>query len=103
MKGYAENNCVQENIAKKIKSSNARITSEIPNTVTLPAKAKLERCTICRQFSDSFTLYNGHPNNSVEEYIALTDEKLSLFSGEEPYMSEQDCRPTHKVYKITLF
>ncbi|XP_044757853.1 DNA (cytosine-5)-methyltransferase PliMCI-like [Coccinella septempunctata] len=91
----------EENIAKKAKPSKNEIVIEKPSKVALPPKVKPERCSICRQFSDDITLYNGHPNNSVEEYIALTNDKLSLFTGEESH--EQDCRPTHKVTHFNIY
>ncbi|XP_045468881.1 DNA (cytosine-5)-methyltransferase 1-like isoform X2 [Harmonia axyridis] len=94
--------CENENVAKKVKS-NEEVCDEVTNRVVLPPKSKPERCIICRQFKDNITLYNGHPNNSVEEYIALTDEKLSIFTGEESNVNEQDCRPTHKVTHFNIY
>lgn len=88
-------NSEEENVAKKAKP--ATMPDKIQNKINLPAKPKPERCNICRQFSDNITIYNGHPNNSIEEYIALTDDKLSLFTGDESHVMEQDNRPTHKV------
>lgn len=61
------------------------------------SKVKAERCVICRQYLDELLFYNGHPNNSVEEFVALTDEKLTLFTGEENDVNEQDERPTNRV------
>lgn len=60
-------------------------------------KMKVERCVKCKQFLDSVLLYNGHPNNSNEEFIALTDEKLSLYTGKEETFEETSELPTHKV------
>lgn len=42
-----------------------------------------EKCDICGQFLNNSDLiyYHGHPQNAVEEYIALTNEKLVLSSG----------------------
>lgn len=59
-------------------------------------KVKAERCSACKQYVDTAIYYNGHPNNSVEEFIALTDERLSLFTGEEN-ITEGDEFPTHKA------
>ncbi|XP_044758419.1 DNA (cytosine-5)-methyltransferase 1-like isoform X2 [Coccinella septempunctata] len=98
-----EINLEEQNVAKKVKHSNGEIMDKNPCKVTLPPKVKPERCTICRQFIDDTPLYNGHPNNSVEEYIALTDDQLSLFTGEESYVNEQDCRPTHKVTHFNVY
>lgn len=36
----------------------------------------------------------------VDEYVALTDPKLSLFTGEEEHAESYDDRPQHK---LTLF
>lgn len=63
-------------------------------------KLKAERCLKCKQFLDSVLLYNGHPNNSNEEFIALTDEKLSLFTGKEETYEETTDLPTYKVVKF---
>lgn len=60
-------------------------------------KVKTERCIRCKQFLDSVLIYNGHPNNSNEEFIALTNEKLSLYTGKEETFEETSELPTHKV------
>lgn len=71
------------------------------------SKVKTERCVNCKQFLDSVLIYNGHPNNSNEEFIALTDERLSLYTGKEETFEETNELPTHKVrilfYKIEYF
>lgn len=43
-----------------------------------------EKCNICGQFLNNSDIiyYQGHPQNAVEEYIALTNEKLVLASGQ---------------------
>ena len=33
----------------------------------------------------------------MEEFVALTDPKLSIFTGEEEEMDSYDERPTHKI------
>ena len=33
----------------------------------------------------------------VEEFVALTDPKLSIFTGDEEQMDSYDERPTHKI------
>lgn len=87
-------NETEENVAKKLKTEEVEITK---SEIVLKPQVKPERCLICRQYTNELLLYNGHPNNSVEEYIALTDEKLLLFTGEEANVHEHDTRPTHKV------
>jgi DNA (cytosine-5)-methyltransferase 1 len=37
----------------------------------------------------------------VEEFIALTDPKLQLFTGEEESMESYDERPQHKLTHFT--
>lgn len=43
----------------------------------------LEKCDICGQFLNNSDIiyYQGHPQDAVEEFIALTNEKLVLASG----------------------
>ena len=43
-----------------------------------------EKCNICGQFLNNSDIiyYQGHPQDAVEEYIALTNEKLVLASGQ---------------------
>jgi hypothetical protein len=57
------------------------------------------KCDICRQILDDpdLRLYQGHPDESVEEFVALTDPKLCLFTGEEDAIDEHDHRPQNKV------
>lgn len=86
----------EENPNKKLKT--AEVVEITKSEVDLKQpKLKVERCLICRQYTNELLLYNGHPNNSVEEYVALTDEKLLLFTGDEANVHEHDTRPTHKV------
>lgn len=55
----------------------------------------------CQRFDDSNLKYfPGPPADAIEEIIALTDPSLSLFTGEEEYMSELDQRP---ILKLTQF
>ncbi|KAF2360331.1 S-adenosyl-L-methionine-dependent methyltransferase [Trinorchestia longiramus] len=58
------------------------------------------RCPICRQFLDqeSLAMYEGHPQDATEEFIALTDPKLSLFMGDE-----FDERPQHKLTAFVVY
>ncbi|CAG9770763.1 unnamed protein product [Ceutorhynchus assimilis] len=60
------------------------------------SKAKSERCDQCKQNFDNIPLYNGHPDKSSEEFIALTDEKLSIFT-------DQDDFPTHKITHFSVY
>lgn len=57
------------------------------NMTDKEAKAQLvqqnEQCNICGQFlnNSDIIFYQGHPQDSVEEFVALTNEKLVLASG----------------------
>lgn len=57
------------------------------------------KCEICQQILDDpdLRLYQGHPDESMEEFVALTDPKLSLFTGEEDAIHDHDQRPQIKV------
>ena len=72
-----------------------------------PIKGVTAKCQICRQILDDpdLKLYPGHPDNAVEEYVALTDPKLSLFTGEEDLIHEHDHRPQNKLtsFRYVLF
>lgn len=84
-----------------VKEETANVKSH--ECVVSSANSKSERCIICRQYIEEVAFYNGHPNNAVEEYIALTDEKLSLFTGDEVCINQHDERPTHKVSIIKIY
>jgi DNA (cytosine-5)-methyltransferase 1 len=64
-----------------------------------PSRRIQSKCEICRQILDDpdLRLYQGHPDGSVEEFVALTDPKLSLFTGEEDAIHDHDQRPQNKV------
>lgn len=69
----------------------------------LALKSKKEvaptKCDICKQLLNDadLRLYPGHPHDAVEEYIALTDPRLSLFTGDEGDINEHDERPQNKI------
>lgn len=86
-------------VSKRFKTKNS--ASLMNNTIKLAfSKIKNERCNVCKQGLDSVLLYNGHPNNSCEEFVALTDEKLSVFTGKEEEFNDQDDFPTHQVLHL---
>ncbi|XP_063841265.1 LOW QUALITY PROTEIN: DNA (cytosine-5)-methyltransferase PliMCI-like [Scylla paramamosain] len=70
-----------------------------------PQKWIVNRCEICRQHlsSPDLLLYPGHPEGSVEEFIALTDQRLSLFTGNEEFIHEYDERPQHKITEFNVY
>lgn len=61
-----------------------------------------EKCNICGQFLNNSDLiyYQGHPQDAVEEYIALTNDKLVLSSGEDGDIME---RPQTNITGFTIF
>ena len=73
-----------------------------PTKKRINRKADPNRCMVCRQRLDDPNLqyFPGPPLNAVEECIALTDQSLSLFTGEEDNVSEMDQRP---ILKLTQF
>lgn len=76
-------------------NNNEAVNEEVNLKLT---KTISERCGICKQYENEILYYHGHPNNSVEEYITLTNDSLMLFTGDEASLDENDERPTHKVY-----
>lgn len=69
---------------------------------TATSNRKEPICEICRQKLQDKDLkeYAGHPNDAVDEYNAVIDEKLSLFNGEEEDVIQHDWRA---INKITFF
>lgn len=92
---------------KKIKldDSLAEKDSEETNNAVKPAKVVPAKCTICRQLLNDpdLILYEGHPNNAVEEFVALTDPKLALFTGEEEVFNDHDERPQNKITHFSVY
>ncbi|XP_052741577.1 DNA (cytosine-5)-methyltransferase 1 [Bicyclus anynana] len=72
-------------------------TEEIVNN--LP---DMEKCTICSQYLNNSDIiyYQGHPQNAVEEFIALTNEKLILASGDDGDIME---RPQTNITGFSIF
>ncbi|CAK1556371.1 unnamed protein product [Leptosia nina] len=86
--------------------SNQEIEKLQTDTKTkLPDSSKdlnMEKCGSCGQFLNNSDIiyYQGHPQNSVEEYIALTNDKLLLISGEEGDIME---RPQTNITGFSIF
>ncbi|KAG5878342.1 hypothetical protein JTB14_023695 [Gonioctena quinquepunctata] len=96
------NSTEEEHPAKKIKIEPLGMI-QVKEEINETSKIKSERwCIRCKQFLDTAPLYNGHPNHSTEEFIALTDEKLSLFTGTES-VHENDEIPTHKITHFSVY
>lgn len=92
---------------KKIKLEEKDMDDSKENVKAPSTKQKVipKKCEICHQLlSDSdLKMYEGHPHNAIEEYIALTDPKLSLFTGEEDSVNEYDARPQNKITHFRYF
>ncbi|CAH2048544.1 unnamed protein product, partial [Iphiclides podalirius] len=64
-----------------------------------------EKCEICGQFLNNSDIiyYQGHPQNAVEEFIALTNEKLLLASGDDgDIMERPQTNITASVYLTNM-
>ncbi|KOX77963.1 DNA (cytosine-5)-methyltransferase PliMCI [Melipona quadrifasciata] len=93
-----------ENIQKKTKIENTTKTKEskILSQKSVNVNQKCEYC--CQKLiSTDIKIYLGHPNGAVEEMIALTDPKLSLFTGEEVMVHESDVRPQNKLTHFCVY
>ncbi|XP_030756300.1 DNA (cytosine-5)-methyltransferase 1-like [Sitophilus oryzae] len=92
----------EENSPKRSKRevSNNNTINHIKLESTKPTN---QRCNLCKQNLDSISFYNGHPNNSNDEFIALTDEKLSVYTGKEDMFNYHDDFPTHKVTHFSVY
>lgn len=92
---------VDHAVEKKIKLDVASEVKEEAVALQLNHKPRVlpTKCQICRQLLDNeeLKLYQGHPNGAVEELVALTDPRLSLFTGEESMINESDERPQNKL------
>lgn len=72
---------------------------------TIKSPVLLDRCLICLQYltNPNILLHNGHPKSAVEETIALTDPKLSLFTGEENEIDTLDQVPRNKITNFSVY
>ncbi|KAM3965336.1 DNA cytosine-5 methyltransferase [Aphomia sociella] len=64
--------------------------------------SNVEKCDICGQYLNNSDIiyYQGHPQNAVEEFIALTNDKLVLASGDEGDITE---RPQTNITGFSIF
>lgn len=90
---YNENNNESNNVDSKNENNNADSKNENNNETMKSQHAEkvipdTEKCNICGQFlnNSDIVYYQGHPQDAVEEYIALTNEKLVLASGKSSRM-----------------
>ncbi|XP_064649332.1 DNA (cytosine-5)-methyltransferase PliMCI-like isoform X1 [Lineus longissimus] len=63
------------------------------------------KCNQCRQLLDDpdLKLFPGDSEEAVEEFVTLTSEKLSLFTGDEDDINQFDERPQHKITNFTVY
>ena len=43
------------------------------------------------------------PTGALDEYVALCDPRLALFTGEEAFVQECDERPQHKLTQFSIY
>ncbi|XP_014253428.1 DNA (cytosine-5)-methyltransferase 1-like [Cimex lectularius] len=104
-----DDDCEDDLSSKKIKLENEpkkereKIKTSLNLTIA-KMKSVTKRCDICCQLLESdIKLYEGHPNNAVEEFVALTDPKLSLFTGDEEVVDDYDSRPQNKITHFSIY
>ncbi|KAL4707840.1 hypothetical protein ACJJTC_001786 [Scirpophaga incertulas] len=94
-----------------VKSVNNNYDENNDNGLTLNTESYLnkktvvpdtEKCNICGQFltNSDIIYYQGHPQDAVEEYVALTNEKLVLASGDNGDIME---RPQTNITGFSIF
>ncbi|XP_072949109.1 DNA (cytosine-5)-methyltransferase PliMCI-like [Epargyreus clarus] len=62
----------------------------------------IEKCDTCGQFlnNSDIIFYQGHPQDAIEEFIALTNDKLILSAGDEGDIME---RPQTNITGFSIF
>ncbi|OXU18829.1 hypothetical protein TSAR_015341 [Trichomalopsis sarcophagae] len=75
------------------------------HTGRVAASRKEPVCEICRQKlqDKDLKMYAGHPNDAVDEYNAVIDEKLCLFNGEEEHVMQHDWRAINKITSFNVY
>ncbi|XP_045773016.1 DNA (cytosine-5)-methyltransferase PliMCI-like [Maniola jurtina] len=102
-KAISDNHQNNEAIQNELKENdNADSPTIEQNVNTKDQLQNLEKCTICRQYLNNSDIiyYQGHPQDAVEEFIALTNEKLILASGDDGDIME---RPQTKITGFSVF
>ncbi|XP_075978235.1 DNA (cytosine-5)-methyltransferase 1-like [Anticarsia gemmatalis] len=86
----------------ELKVSNSENNNNGEINKKTPTVLDTEKCDICGQFlnNSDIIFYQGHPQDAVEEYIALTNEKLVLASGDEGDIME---RPQTNITSFSIF
>nr|XP_022900238.1 DNA (cytosine-5)-methyltransferase PliMCI-like [Onthophagus taurus] len=91
------------NVKKKQCTSHEKKRKNIEKVDIPKDEVKMARCDTCKQYLDAIIPYGGHPNNAADEYVALTDEKLMIFTGEEEEVNEQDSWPTNNITYFAVY
>ena len=79
----------EEQAGKRVKEGEKEGPELREKVVVATEKPKIERCTTCRQLVEQTLPYLGHPDAAVEEFIAITDRRLSLFEDGENQIHER--------------
>ncbi|XP_043229878.1 DNA (cytosine-5)-methyltransferase 1-like isoform X1 [Amphibalanus amphitrite] len=106
-----ENEEEEDQILKKVKTGindNEKEKNSDSNGATQqarPVQALPARCGTCRQLLESpdTRTCQGHPDGAMDEYVALCDPRLALFTGEEEFVQECDERPQHKLTQFSIY
>ncbi|CAK1580129.1 unnamed protein product [Parnassius mnemosyne] len=95
------------NIIKNKQSNGDELTksedvNDVEKKIVSITPADTEKCDICGQFLNNSDIiyYQGHPQDAVEEFIALTNEKLLLASGDDGDIME---RPQTNITGFSIF
>ncbi|CAG4956224.1 unnamed protein product [Colias eurytheme] len=79
-----------------------KIETTVPEDTMINKNLDTEKCLICGQFLNNSDIiyYQGHPQDAMEEFIALTNEKLLLVAGDEGDIME---RPQTNITGFSIF
>ena len=92
-----------EAVEKKLKADGDTAANEETKVKVVADKVSTARCGTCRQLVDSpdTIRYESHPQGAVEEFIGMSDPKLSLF--EEGDFGGEDSMPQYKLTGFTVY
>lgn len=89
-------------------TGNERYSLRESSETTKPGEKKIQppaKCKECKQLltSPDLRLFPGDSDDAVEEFVALTDPRLSLFSGDEEQFDSYNDRPQHKITNFSIY
>nr|Q27746.1 RecName: Full=DNA (cytosine-5)-methyltransferase PliMCI; AltName: Full=DNA methyltransferase PliMCI; Short=DNA MTase PliMCI; Short=M.PliMCI; AltName: Full=Dnmt1; AltName: Full=MCMT [Paracentrotus lividus]CAA90563.1 DNA (cytosine-5-)-methyltransferase [Paracentrotus lividus] len=95
----------EEEKAKVEPMSPSRDLRHKANHETAESKQPPLRCKECRQLLDDpdLKIFPGDPEDAREEYITLTDPRLSLLTGDEGDAMSYDERLQHKITNFCVY